>query len=177
MNFEPLPVAGAYLISTQRRPDDRGYFARVFCRDTLTRQGLCGDFPQSNTGFNPRAGTLRGMHFQRAPHAEVKLAYCVRGAVYDVVLDLRPESPTFLKWSGAELSADNGLMLYAPAGTAHGYITLVDESELTYMTSRPYAPDAVDGVRHDDPAFDIRWPREVALASPADRAWPDFRGR
>lgn len=177
MKFETLPVAGAYLIRPQRRADDRGYFARVFCRDTLLRQGLCGDFPQMNTGFNPRAGTLRGLHFQRPPHAECKLAHCVRGAVYDVVLDLRPESPTFLAWGGIELSADNGALLYAPAGTAHGYLTLCDESELVYMTSAAYAPDAVDGVRHDDPAFGIRWPREIALISQADRTWPDFRDR
>lgn len=177
MKFEPLPVAGAYLISPQPRADERGYFARIFCRDELLGQGLCADFCQINTGFNPRAGTLRGLHFQRAPHAEVKLARCVRGAVYDVVLDLRPDSPTYLRWSGAELSADNGQMLYAPAGTAHGYLTLSDDAELSYMTSAAYAPDAVDGVRHDDPAFVIRWPREVVLVSQADRSWPDHRAR
>lgn len=177
MNFEPLSVSGAFLITPQPRPDERGYFARIFCRDELHKQALCGDFCQINTGFNPRAGTLRGMHFQRGDDAEVKLARCVRGAVYDVVVDLRPQSPTYLRWAAAELSADNGAMLYAPAGTAHGYLTLCDDAELTYMTSRPYAPNAVDGVRHDDPAFGIQWPREIVLVSQADRAWSDFRSR
>jgi dTDP-4-dehydrorhamnose 3,5-epimerase len=175
MNFEPLPVAGAYLITPQRRPDERGYFARVFCQDELAQQGLCVDFCQANTAFSPRAGTLRGLHYQRAPHAEVKLMRCTRGAVYDVVLDLRANSPTFLRWFGAELSADNGAMLYAPAGTAHGYLTLTDDTELLYMTSARYAPAAATGVRFDDPTFGIAWPREIVLVSPADRAWPDFQ--
>lgn len=177
MKFDALPVAGAFLITPVRRADERGYFARLFCRQTLLDQGLCGDFVQTNTGFNPRAGTLRGLHFQRAPHQEVKLAYCPRGAVYDVVLDLRPDSPTYRRWAAAELSADNGALLYAPAGTAHGYITLCDDAELTYLTSATYAPAAVDGVRHDDPAFGIRWPREATLVSQADRQWPDFLSR
>jgi dTDP-4-dehydrorhamnose 3,5-epimerase len=177
MNFEPLPVHGAFVISPQRRADDRGYFARAFCRDEMIRQGLCGDFSQINTALSHRAGTLRGMHFQRAPHEEVKLVRCVRGSVFDVVLDLRPGSPTFRRWSGVELSADNGSMLYAPEGTAHGYLTLVDDTELTYMTSAPYAPDSVDGVRHDDPAFGIQWPRSISLMSPADRSWADYLSR
>ena len=177
MNFEPLSVNGAFVISPQRRADERGYFARAFCRDEMVRQGLCGDFCQINTALSHRAGTLRGMHFQRAPHAEVKLMRCVRGSVYDVVLDLRPDSPTFRRWSGVELSADNGLMLYAPEGTAHGYLTLADDAELSYMTSAAYAPDSVDGVRHDDPAFGIEWPRSISLVSQADRSWVDYLSR
>jgi dTDP-4-dehydrorhamnose 3,5-epimerase len=175
MNFKPLPVNGAYLITPQRRPDERGYFARVFCHDELTQQGLCGDFCQANTAFSPRAGTLRGLHHQHAPDAEVKLVRCTRGAVYDVVLDLRKDSPSFLRWYGAELSADNGAMLYAPAGTAHGYLTLTDDAELLYMTSARYAPASATGVRFDDRAFGIEWPREIVLVSQADRAWPDFQ--
>lgn len=174
MIFEPLPVDGAYLIRPQRRPDERGHFARVFCRDELIAQGLCADYCQGNTALSPRAGTLRGLHFQRTPHAEVKLVRCTRGSVFDVVLDLRPDSPTYLRWHGAELSADNGAMLYAPAGTAHGYLTLADDSELLYMTSAKYAPDAASGVRFDDRAFGIQWPRDIALVSQADRGWPDF---
>jgi len=175
MNFEPLPVAGAYLISPQRRPDERGHFARVFCRDELLEHGLCADFCQANTAFNPRAGTLRGLHLQRAPDAEVKLVRCTRGAVFDVVLDLRANSPTFLRWYGTELSADNGAMLYAPEGTAHGYLTLSDDSELLYMTSAKYAPGSATGVRFDDRAFNIQWPRDIVLVSQADRVWPDFQ--
>jgi dTDP-4-dehydrorhamnose 3,5-epimerase len=175
MIFEPLSVAGAYLISPQKRTDERGYFARVFCRDELAAQGLCGDYCQANTALSPRAGTLRGLHFQRRPHAEVKLIRCTRGRVFDVVLDLRRDSPTYLRWQGVELSADNAAMLYAPEGTAHGYLTLSDDTELLYMTSAKYAPDAATGVRFDDPAFGIRWPRDIALVSQADRGWPDFQ--
>jgi dTDP-4-dehydrorhamnose 3,5-epimerase len=142
MIFEPLSVAGAYLITPQKRSDERGYFARVFCCDELAAQGLCTDYCQANTALSPRAGTLRGLHFQRAPHAEVKLVRCTRGRVFDVVLDLRRDSPTYLRWHGAELSADNAAMLYAPEGTAHGYLTLSDDTELLYMTSAMYAPEA-----------------------------------
>jgi dTDP-4-dehydrorhamnose 3,5-epimerase len=177
MIFETVPIAGAYLISPQLRTDERGYFARVFCRDELAAQGLCADYYQANTALSPRAGTLRGLHFQRAPHAEVKLMRCTRGSVFDVVLDLRPDSPTFLRWHGAELSANNCVMLYAPAGTAHGYLTLTDDSELLYMTSSKYAPDVATGVRFDDQAFGIRWPRDIALVSQADRSWPNFNTR
>jgi len=175
MNFEPLPVAGAYLVTPQKRNDERGYFARVFCRDELAAQDLCADYVQANTALSPRAGTLRGLHFQRAPHAEVKLVRCTRGKVFDVVLDLRPDSPTYLRWHGVELSADSAGMLYAPMGTAHGYLTLTDDAEVLYMTSASYAPDAATGVRFDDRAFAIRWPREIVLVSQADRAWPDLQ--
>jgi dTDP-4-dehydrorhamnose 3,5-epimerase len=175
MNFEPLPVAGAFLITPQKRSDERGYFARVFCRDELTAQGLCADYSQANTALSPRAGTLRGLHFQHAPHGEVKLVRCTRGRVFDVVLDLRRDSPTYLRWHGLELSADNAAMLYAPEGTAHGYLTLSDDTELLYMTSSKYAPDAATGVRYDDRAFGIRWPRDITVVSQADRGWPDFQ--
>ena len=114
------------------------------------------------------------MHHQKGQHAEVKIARCVRGVAFDVCVDLRPESPTYKRWFGIELSADNGLMLYAPAGTAHGYLTLAPQTELLYLTSKPYAPDAAHGVRFDDPAFAITWPAKIALVSQADRAWPDF---
>jgi dTDP-4-dehydrorhamnose 3,5-epimerase len=174
MKFEPCSVDGAWVLSPEPRRDDRGYFARIFCAEELARIGLCGKVAQINTGFSPLSGTLRGMHFQEAPHAEVKIARCVRGAVFDVVADLRLDSPTFGKWFGLTLSDENGLMLYAPAGTAHGYLTLRPDTELVYTTSRPYAPDAVRGMRHDDPAFGIQWPGPVNIISAADRGWPDF---
>ncbi len=174
MVFEESSVAGAFVVRPQPRPDERGHFARIFCQQALTQRGLVGNVTQINTGFNPRAGTLRGMHYQAAPHAEVKIARCVQGAAFDVVVDLRPDSPTFKRWFGTELSAKNGLMLYAPAGTAHGYLTLQADTELIYLTSAPYAPDAVRGVRFDDPAFGIAWPATIDLVSQADRSWPDF---
>lgn len=174
MKYHPLPIDGAFLIEPEPRTDDRGYFARVFCQQELTELGLNAALSQINTAFSPRAGTLRGMHFQRAPHAEVKIARCLRGAVFDVVLDLRPQSPTFKRWHGAELSAANGHMLYLPEGTAHGYLTLLDDSELMYFTSHPYAPAAAAGVRHDDAAFGIQWPAPIRLVSAADRGWSAF---
>lgn len=176
MTFEPLDVTGAYVIRPQRRPDERGHFERLFCADELRRQGLLGEVSQINTGVSRRAGTLRGLHWQAAPHAEVKIVRCVRGAVFDVVVDLRPDSPTFRRWSGVELAAADGWLLYAPEGTAHGYLTLADDTELLYLTSRPYAPDAVRGARFDDPAFGIAWPRPVEVISKADREWPAFDG-
>jgi len=174
MIFEQGDIAGSCVLQQQPRADDRGYFARVYCAKELADHGLEASVSQINTGFSPRAGTLRGMHFQAGAHAEVKIARCVRGAAFDVIVDLRPESPTFRRWFGAELSAENGRMMYAPAGTAHGYLTLTDDTELIYLTSRPYAPDAVRGVRFDDPAFAIRWPADIKVVSDADRSWPDF---
>lgn len=175
MLFEELEVSGAYLIKPERRSDERGFFARMWCQKELAERGLVNQINQVNTGFSPRTGTLRGMHFQTGEHAEVKVARCLRGAVADAVVDLRPESPTYRRWSLVELNADNGWMMYAPAGTAHGYLTLVADTELMYMTSRAYAPGAAAGVRFDDPAFGIRWPGAINLVSAADRAWPDFR--
>ena len=174
MVFEETAVAGAFVIRPQPRPDERGHFARIYCERELAARGLVASVSQINTGFSPLMGTLRGMHYQAAPDAEVKIARCVRGAAFDVVVDLRPESPTFKRWFGAELTAANGLMLYAPAGTAHGYLTLAPDTELIYLTSKPYAPESVRGVRFDDPAFGIVWPAAITLVSRADESWPDF---
>ncbi len=174
MTFEPPGVAGACIVKPQPRRDERGHFARLFCADELRRHGLAGAFCQINSGVSLRAGTLRGLHWQAAPHAEVKLVRCVRGAVFDVVVDLRADSPTFRRWAGVELTATNGWLAYAPEGTAHGYLTLADDTELLYLTSRPYAPDAVRGARYDDPAFGIAWPRPIEVISRADLAWPAF---
>lgn len=174
MLFKELGVRGVYLIELERRSDERGYFARMFCEDEFAQHGLCHRFIQVNTGFNPQAGTLRGMHYQEAPHAEVKLVRCARGRVFDVALDLRPESPTYRQWAGVELSAEAANMLYVPEGCAHGYLTLEADTELAYFTSCRYAPGAARGVRFDDAAFGIQWPAPAMLVSKADREWPAF---
>ena len=175
MKFTPASIEGAYVIDLEKRADERGYFARAWCEHEFAVHGLGTRIAQVNVGVSTKAGTLRGLHYQQAPHGEVKLARCARGAVYDVAVDLRPASPTFGRWHGCELSAENGRMLYVPEGCAHGYLTLRDDTELTYFTSAPYAPDAARGVRHDDPAFSIAWPRTVTTISSQDAGWPDFR--
>lgn len=174
MRFEEIGISGAVLIEPERREDERGYFARLYCQDELSRRGLAAPIAQINTGVSPRAGTLRGLHYQAAPHDEVKIARCVRGAAFDVIVDLRPDSPTYKRWFGVELSGANGLMLYAPQGTAHGYLTLADDTELIYMTNKPYAPGCAQGVRYDDAAFGIRWPADIRVISKADLAWQPF---
>lgn len=174
MMFEEVGVKGAFIIEPERRRDERGFFARLFCERELAERGLKGVICQVNTGFSPRAGTLRGLHYQVPPHAEVKIVRCVRGAAYDVVVDLRPDSPTFKRWAGVELTGDSGRLMYAPEGTAHGYLTLSNDTEVMYMTSSPYAPEAARGVRFDDPACKIQWPAKVRVVSQADRSWPDF---
>ena len=175
MIFEELAVAGAFLIKPEPRADERGHFARVWCRQELGSRGLVNHVEQINTGFSPRAGTLRGMHYQLPPHAEVKIARCTRGAAFDVVIDLRQGSPTYGRWAGARLSPLDGSMVYVPQGCAHGYLTLEDDTELVYLTSAPYAPGSARGVRHDDTAFGIDWPVAVRVISEADRAWPANR--
>jgi dTDP-4-dehydrorhamnose 3,5-epimerase len=172
--FEAVDVAGAYVIRPELREDERGHFARIWCQDELAAKGLVDRVVQINTGFSPKAGTLRGMHYQVAPHAEVKIARCTRGAVFDVVLDLRRASPTYRRWAGLALSPDNGAMLYVPQGCAHGYLTLEDDSELVYLTSHAYAAASARGVRHDDAAFAIDWPAAVKVISKADAGWADF---
>ncbi|MGE0607143.1 MAG: dTDP-4-dehydrorhamnose 3,5-epimerase [Pirellulales bacterium] len=177
MLFSETKIANAWLIKPQRRADERGHFARVWCEREFLERGLETRLAQANAGFSPARGTLRGMHFQLPPHDEVKVVRCTRGAVYDVVVDLRPQSPTHGQWIAEELSADNGHMLYCPAGCAHGYQTLVDDTELWYQTSQFYAPQAARGVRYNDPAFNITWPLKVTAMSPADLAWPNYEGK
>ncbi len=172
MKFTPGSIAGAWIIDLERRRDERGWFARTWCEQEFAAQGLSTRVAQVNSGFSPRAGTLRGLHYQVAPHDEVKVMRCTRGAVYDVVLDLRPESATHRQWMGVELSAGNGRTLYAPQGCAHGYLTLEPDTELMYSSSHPYAPGSARGVRYDDPAFGIAWPAPVAVISGQDRQWP-----
>lgn len=176
MEFIETPVMGAWLIDLKRISDDRGFFARSWCRRELEAHGLETDLAQINVGFSVTKGTLRGMHYQRAPEAEVKIVRCTMGAVYDVVVDLRPDSPTHKRWAAYELTEDNRRQLYIPEGCAHGYQTLVDGAEITYLTSRFYAPDCATGVRFDDPAFGIEWPLPVSSISDADRGWLDYEG-
>jgi dTDP-4-dehydrorhamnose 3,5-epimerase len=177
MIFTPTALGGAYVIDLDRREDDRGFFARAWCEREFAEHGLETRFVQCNIAFSPRKGTLRGMHFQRPPHAEVKVMRCTRGAIYDVIVDLRPGSPTHKQWLGIELTADNRRMLYVPEGCAHGYQTLVDDTEAFYPVSEFYTPEAEAGVRWNDPAFGIEWPDvEGALLSEKDRSWPDYRG-
>jgi dTDP-4-dehydrorhamnose 3,5-epimerase len=174
MRFHPTRFADAWLIEMTPVKDERGAFARTFCAREFAAQGLETKFVQHSLSSNTRKGTLRGMHFQRAPHEEIKLVRCAKGAVWDVIIDLRPASPTHLQWQGFELSAANGMQLYIPHGFAHGFQTLEDDSEVFYLISEFYAPDAALGVRYDDPRFAIDWPLPVSVISERDRAWPDF---
>ena len=175
MRFRELELSGAYLIELERHEDERGFFARTFDRAAFAELGLAGEVVQANTAFNSRRGTLRGMHFQAAPHEEAKLVRCTRGAVYDVIVDLRPGSPTFTRWVSVELTADNDAMVYVPPAFAHGYQTLADETETAYLMSAAYASDAARGVRWDDPAFGIEWPEAAErVMNERDRTWPDF---
>ncbi len=172
MELHQTPIEGAFLVEPERRSDDRGFFARAFCQDEFAGAGLETRFVQSNISFTARRGTLRGMHYQLPPHAEVKLVRCVSGAIHDVVLDLRPDSPTYRRWFGADLTAANRLTMYVPRGCAHGFIALTDDVETLYMVSAAHAPGAERGVRYDDVAFGIMWPIEVTELSAKDAAWP-----
>jgi dTDP-4-dehydrorhamnose 3,5-epimerase len=175
MKFVATPIDGAYLVEPTRRGDDRGFFARVWCRDEFAARGLNAAFVQCNDSLSRRRGTLRGLHYQMAPYGEVKLIRCVRGAVFDVLVDLRPSSPTYLQWYGVELTAESGAMLYVPEACAHGYLALEDHTEVMYPVTCAYRPDAERGIRWNDPAFRIRWPDVGPLTlSPKDQAWPDF---
>lgn len=158
MIFREGELPGTFILEPERHHDDRGYFARTFCADELAARGLDTRIAQCSVSWNRRAGTLRGMHYQIAPHEETKLVRCTRGAIYDVVLDLRPSSRAFRTWRAVELSAVNGWSLYIPAGVAHGFQTLADDTEVLYQMSTSVRPDAARGVRWDDPAFGIAWP-------------------
>ncbi len=175
MQFRPTKLAGVRLIELEPARDERGFFARTFCAEEFAAAGLETRFVQHSLSHTARAGSVRGMHFQHPPHQEVKLLHCVRGAIHDVLIDLRPRSPTYLQWEGYELTPENRRQLYVPAGLAHGFQTLAPDTEVAYLISAFYAPAASAGVRHDDPAFAIAWPLPVADISAKDRAWPDFR--
>ena len=175
MKFEPLALAGGYLVRPEPREDERGTFSRVFCTREFSAQGLETLYVQENVSTNILAGTLRGLHFQRPPHAEVKLVRCIRGAVYDVVVDIRETSPTYGKYFGAELSDANGLAMYVPVGFAHGYQSLTDAAAVHYMVSAFYAPDHESGIHYADPALGIKWPLPIRVASPKDAKLPLLR--
>lgn len=174
MTFTKGDIAGSYVIDLQKHGDDRGFFARVFCQDEFADHGLPRDMVQMNLSYSAMKGTVRGLHYQVAPHEEAKYIRCTRGAVYDVTVDVRPSSPTFKQWMGVELTQENYRMVYVPEGCAHGYLTLVDDSEVNYQVSAFYAPEAERGLRYDDPAIAIEWPTDVRVVSEKDRSWPAF---
>lgn len=177
MQFHQTPLQGCYVIEPELIRDHRGFFARVWCRQELEQHGLAAEMMQSNIGFSVRKGTLRGLHFQTGSHAEVKIVRCTRGAMYDVVVDLRRESATYKRWFGVELTAENEKMIYVPEGFAQGYLTLTDNTEMNYHTSKLFNREAATGVRFDDPQFGITWPIEIAVMSQQDRQWPDYTER
>jgi dTDP-4-dehydrorhamnose 3,5-epimerase len=174
MRFTETKVKGAFLIELERREDHRGFFARGWCAREFENHGLNPRVVQINVAFTIRKACLRGLHYQVAPHAEAKTVRCSRGVVFDVVLDLRPDSPTHKQWDAVELSAENHRMLYLPEGCAHGFQTLVPDSEIEYLTTAFYAPESARGVRFNDPAFQIKWPLPMSEISEADRSWPDY---
>jgi dTDP-4-dehydrorhamnose 3,5-epimerase len=176
MKFTALSVAGSYLVEPQAMTDERGFFARTFCHDEFARHGLNPGLLQCSISYNRRSGTLRGMHYQKSPCEEAKLVRCTAGVIFDVVLDLRPGSPSYLRWDGVELSADNHRAVYIPEGCAHGFVTLADASEVFYQMSVVYSPEAAAGVRWNDPAFGIDWPLADLIISDRDRnyeLWDD----
>ena len=176
MRFLATDLPGAYLVELDRHEDERGFFARTWCRDEFRAHGLEAGLAQCSVSRSLRAGTLRGLHLQVAPHEESKLVRCTAGAIFDVIVDLRRDSPTYLSWYGIELDAEQGSALYVPKGCAHGFQTLVDDTEVLYMMSDPYVPEAASGVRWDDEAFGIEWPdADVRTLNERDRSWPDHR--
>lgn len=174
MIFRQTRLKGAYHIELEKIEDDRGYFARTFCQREFAERGLNTAFVQCNTSVSPKKGVLRGMHYQSAPYTEAKLVRCTRGAIWDVIIDLREGSETFRQWVSAELTQTNGKMLYIPEGFAHGFQTLSDNTEVFYQMSEFHMPEYARGVRWDDPAFGILWPDKVTIISEKDRSYPDF---
>lgn len=176
MRLESTPISGVFVAHPERFVDERGFFARAWSKELFEEHGLNTNIVQCSSSFNARKGTLRGMHYQIAPFEESKFVRCTRGAIYDVAVDLRPDSGTFKQWFGAELSAENGCGLYIPEGCAHGFLTLEDDSEIFYMITAPYTPEAARGVRYDDPAFGIEWPGKITVVKDRDAEYEDFVG-
>jgi len=175
MQFRELGVDGACAISLDKHEDERGFFSRLWCKNEFSEQGIVFDPVQANSAFSYKKGTLRGMHYQMNPYAEAKLMRCIRGSIFDAIIDLRPESNTYLKWIGIELSGKNFEVLFIPEGFAHGYQTLEDNSEVLYQVSHRYWPDAERGIRWNDHHFGIKWPITDKLTiSDKDRGWPDY---
>jgi dTDP-4-dehydrorhamnose 3,5-epimerase len=174
MIFLKTKIPGVFEIHIEAKPDDRGFFARTWCQQEFEAQGLSGRLVQCNLSFNTRKGTLRGMHYQTAPHEEAKLIRCTKGAIYDVVLDLRQQSSTFKDWIAVVLTSEKRNLVYVPEGCAHGFLTLEDQSEVSYQMSELWKNESARGVRWNDPAFHIRWPEKVEVISDRDRTYPDF---
>jgi dTDP-4-dehydrorhamnose 3,5-epimerase len=174
MQFQTTDLKGAWLVLLEPARDGRGFFARTFCVDEFAAHGLDTRYPQHSISMSSRRGTVRGMHYQCEPHSEVKLVRCLKGAIWDVIIDIRKDSPTYRHWQAFELSGSNHRQLYIPKGFAHGFQVLSDESEVSYLISEPYQPASARGIRHDDPAFGIPWPLPVAEISEKDLNWPDF---
>jgi dTDP-4-dehydrorhamnose 3,5-epimerase len=175
MEFLNTKLPGVFEIRIEAKPDERGFFARTWCQKEFEAQGLAANVVQCSLSFNKNKGTLRGMHYQIAPHEETKLIRCTQGAIYDVVLDLRPKSPAFKNWVAMELTAEKRNMIYVPQGCAHGFLTLEDRSEVVYQMSEFQNAESARGVRWDDSAFQIKWPAKVEVISERDRAYPDFQ--
>jgi dTDP-4-dehydrorhamnose 3,5-epimerase len=174
MKFTETKLKGAFVVEIEKLTDDRGFFARSWCQKEFEAHGLTSRVVQSNVSFNRKKGTLRGMHYQIAPFQESKLIRCTRGAIYDVIIDLRPDSFTYKQWIGVELTANNFTLFFVPEDFAHGFITLMDDTEITYQVSQFYTPGSEKGIRFNDPAFNIQWPLDVSVISDKDCGWPDF---
>jgi len=175
MIFKAYNLAGAFIIELETKEDERGFFARTYCKREFEKVGLDFEVVQANLSWNNSKGTLRGMHYQAAPHAEAKLVQCVKGKLYDVIVDLRKGSETYCCWQGVELSEENGRLIYVPEGFAHGFQTLEDETAVYYMMSAFFNSESARGVRWNDPAFGIKWPLEEKIISSKDRSWPDYQ--
>jgi len=174
MLFTETKLKGAYIIDVKRLEDERGFFGRSYCKQEMEEYGLNTNMVQANVSYNKKKATLRGMHMQAAPYAETKLVRCTRGAIYDVIIDMREDSETYKQWIGVELTADNYRMLFVPEGFAHGFITLEDNTDVTYNVTQYYTPGSERGIRWNDPAFNIVWPIAPEIISEKDRAVPDF---
>jgi dTDP-4-dehydrorhamnose 3,5-epimerase len=172
--FQETPLPGAFIIEPEKREDERGFFARTWCRAEFAAHGIDCDWVQCNVSFNRKRGTLRGLHYQVGQWAEAKLVRCTRGAIFDVAVDLRPHSPHYRRWTGVELSADSHRLFFIPQGFAHGFLTLRGDAEVFYQMSEAYRPEAARGVRWDDPAFAIAWPAAPRFISERDRTYPDY---
>jgi dTDP-4-dehydrorhamnose 3,5-epimerase len=177
MIFEMTQLSGAWLIDVEPKEDKRGFFARTWCRQELATQGLDTEIAQESLSFNRHCGTLRGLHFQRSPHEETKIVRCTRGAIFDVIVDLRLQSPTYAQWQGFDLTAQNRRAIYIPKGFAHGFQTLTDNAEIAYQISTSYVPESACGYRYDDTAFNITWPFAVTVITERDLGWPAFEIR
>lgn len=175
MIFNKTALNDAYVIELSKLQDERGFFARAFCAKEFKDQGIAFPIAQANVSYNRSKQTLRGMHYQRQPYGEAKLVRCTKGSIYDVIIDVRSDSSTYGEWIGVELTEQNYRILYVPAGFAHGFITLEDDTEVTYQVSEFYTPGAEQGIRWDDPAFNIQWPVEPKIISEKDRSWIEYK--